>query len=285
MPKVAILVDSEIGHLLSTFELVRGLSKQGYEIHYLGCEISREIVQRQGFGLTAVSNSKELLVHRQSVFLSSPFDGDLDYYLNLIKSYVQPDLILVLSLFCPEALLLKYFLKVPVILIRNHFSLLGRIQSCREIFRWRSRGDHNFNSKLLSAFTRVHLYESDLVNLAGRMIDVPEIILLPAELGLDHTACDDLTCCAGLMVNTEGKQDEASFPWGEIPAGRKLIYCSFGSQWRLESEVSLKFFRVLLEVIGKHPELFLILSMGQESSSPSFEQRTRCACCGLGFPK
>ena len=55
-----------------------------------------------------------------------------------------------------------------------------------------------------------------------------------------------------------------SFEWGRIDLGRKVVYCSLGSQAHLRSEVSHRFFKMLIEVFAEQKDLQLVLATGSK---------------------
>jgi len=133
MANIAVLMDSEEGHLFSTSRLAKDLEKRGHHIWYLGFRDTERLVLKQNlkflrvFGDDSNRSVPDELPHLPIRPLISG---------QVLDSAIQSigcDLFLTLSMYCFEGIILRHRYSRPVVLLRNHFSLSTRERLCREL--------------------------------------------------------------------------------------------------------------------------------------------------------
>ena len=269
MANIAVLMDSEEGHLFSTFRLAKDLEKRGHNVWYLGFRDTERLVLKQNLKFVPVfrDNSNRSVPDEMPHLPIRPLiSGEM---LNSAVQSIGCDLFLTLSMFCLEGIILRHRYSRPVVLLRNHFSLLTREQLCRELVIGRLMHATDEAYELVEMLLGAGVSIKNFADIAALATDeMSEIVLFPELLGSDPMRSDKKVCYAGLAVDTT-RSDE-SFQWGRIDLGRKVVYCSLGSQAHLRFDVSHRFFKMLVEIFAKQREFQLVLATGRQMDAGDF---------------
>ncbi len=94
------------------------------------------------------------------------------------------------------------------------------------------------------------------------LLDFPELILYPQPFEFP-----DITVKNRYYVDPciDFEREEGAFPWEQIDANKKLIYCSLGSIHHNQ-----RFFQTVLEAVSKEPNWQLVLSVGARLNTEAF---------------
>jgi UDP:flavonoid glycosyltransferase YjiC (YdhE family) len=238
MANIAMLLDSEEGHLFPTFRLAKDLEKRGHQVWYLGYRSAEQFVCQQGLkfmpalGDASPAQQIEPRLPLRPLLSGRALDGAVES--------IACDVFLTLSMFCLEALILRYRYKTPVILLRSNFSLMSRARLCRDIVIGRLMESTDGAYELVEMLLSAGLSIKNFSDIAALVVDeMPEIVLFPEVFGSKEMSSDKKLCYAGFAV--DAKRFDDSFDWGGIEDNRKLIYCSLGSQAHLRLEASRLF--------------------------------------------
>jgi zeaxanthin glucosyltransferase len=267
---IAALFDLEEGHLFTSFKLAKELRARGHDVRYLGLASSAPLVRRQGFELTPVferllggfSRSAQAMAQ----VTSSQWFADLvcGEALDGVMGCVKPDLVWMLSLYYPEALVVHCRYRVPVVLWTPFCrpAALTRAALVQDLVYARLMNLHAADLQAaLQVVTAAGYRFGSFKDVASLVLRMPELVAMPRALELPEMPDDPNLFYVGTGMDLV-RCDEP-FPWGEIAAGRYLVYCSLGSQCDLEPEVARRFFRAVLGAAAAHPEWQIILSVGR----------------------
>jgi MGT family glycosyltransferase len=227
-------------------------------------------VREQGFALVPILERLLGGVGRSSQAL--PLAASCEWFGELMRgealdgvmSRLQPDLLLMLSLYCPEALAVQVRYRVPVVLwtpfCRPAEKSRAEVAEILVSARLMSLKSSDLETTLRAANAAGYRFGS-FRELAALVLRMPELVALPRAMELPEMADDPNVFYVGTGIDPD--RCEAPFPWSEVAGGRYLIYCSLGSQCELEPEAAGRFFRAALGAAAAHPEWQLILSVGR----------------------
>jgi MGT family glycosyltransferase len=267
MAIVAVLFDHEEGHFFTSFKLAKQLAGRGHEICYLGLASAAPLVRQQGFDLIPVYEQllggSERIAHSQVT--SSMWFGQLirGEALDAVMARLKPDLVIMLSLFYPEALAVQFRYRVPIVLWTtfcrpSDMTRLELIED-RVSSRLMNLKSSDLEATLQAVTAAGHRFGSfkELAALVSRM---PEMVVMPRAIELPGLADEANVFYVGTGIDPARREE--SFPWGELAGGRYLVYCSLGSQCELEPESAQRFFRAVLGAAAVRPDWQFILSVG-----------------------
>jgi len=267
---IAALLDLEEGHFLTSFRLAKDLRARGHEVHYLGPASAAPLVREQGFELTPIFEELLSGIGRSSEALS--LETHADWFGQLVRGEaldgvmrrLEPDLVLMLSLFCAEALAIQCRYRLPVVLMTAfcrpaaypRADLVERLV----IDRLMRLNASDIEATLELATAAGHRFRS-FKDLAALVLRMPELVIMPRAVELPELAGDPNVAYAGTGVDLYRREEP--FPWSEIAAGRYLVYCSLGSQCEHRPEVARRFFHAVLGAAAAHREWQVILTVGR----------------------
>jgi MGT family glycosyltransferase len=288
MANIAFVLDHEEGHLLPTFKLAARLAARGHEVRYLGLADAEDFVHRQGFAFSPILEDvfprgstrtlREMTRGLDPEEETGPVHGLLgtgeisdDYLISLIRGddleeavrSMDTDVFLVNSHFALHALVLWYRFQLPVVLLTPWLRPFPKSEYARlietSLLGLRSAGLELF-SLVQSADPTARRFQ----DIAARFLAMRELVMCPAELeiprpdaGADHEvyhveASVDLT-----------RRDDRDFPWERLDAGRRLLYCSVGSQSHLVGRDKIaRFLGNVVEAASALDGWQLVLSTG-----------------------
>jgi MGT family glycosyltransferase len=267
---IAALFDFEEGHFFTNFKLAKDLQERGHRFCYLGPASAEPMVRRQGLELipvfeqllgTASRSSQALARTRESEWFGQLIRGEA---LDRVIQEVEPDLMLMLSLYYAEALAVQIRYRLPIVLWTTFCrpSKLTRadLAEDRVSNRLMSLKSSDLDATLQAASAAGYRFSS-FKELAKLVLRMPELVALPRAIELPDVPADPGIFYVGTGIDPN-RRDEP-FDWGEIAGDRYLIYCSLGSQAELERDVAVRFFRAVLGAAASHPDWQLILSVGK----------------------
>src|SRR5437588_5420613 len=122
MAVIAALFDFEEGHFFSSVKLARDLNARGHEVFYLGPPSTESMVRQQGFQFAPIFGSLFGSINRTSQARVTVADSE--WFGQLVRGEAlaevmrrpKPDLILILSFYCFEALAIQVVHRVPAVL-------------------------------------------------------------------------------------------------------------------------------------------------------------------------
>ncbi len=273
MATIAILLDFEEGHLLSCVKLAKDLRRRGHRVVYLGPAAIAPMVEAQGFELVPVlgqllggfSRSAEI-GDTGGEWLGQLVRGEA---LDALIERLRPEAMIVLSLFCAEALAISCRYGLPVVLW-SPFCRRAETPRAVLVEDWLSKRLLALRSSDLDAYLQMvaaagHRFSS-FQGLAQIILGLPELMTMPRALELPELVDDPNLHYTGTGIDLE--RSDAAFPWHELPAleerpGTPLVFCSLGSQADLEPATARRFFQAVTATAAAHPEWQLILSIGK----------------------
>ena len=270
MATIAALFDLEEGHLLASFQLAKDLRARGHDVRYLGPASAAPLVRRQGFELVPIFERLLDGVSR-SAAAQAQADGRRWFgeiargeALDAVMAALSPDLVWMISLYYPEALLVHCRYRAPIVLWTPFCrpASMTRAELVQDIVNARLL---NLRSSDLQAALRAVAAAGyrfgSFRDMASVVLRMPELVAMPRCLELPEMPDDPNVFYVGTGMDLV--RAEEPFPWGEIAAGRYLVYCSLGSQCDHEPETARRFFHAVLGAAAAHPEWQLILTVGK----------------------
>jgi MGT family glycosyltransferase len=273
MATIAVLVDFEEGHFLSSVKLAKGLRGRGHRVVYLGPEAIAPMVERQGFELLPVFGQLLSGVSRSAdvreptaAWLGQLVSGEA---LDELLGRLRPDLMIVLSLFYPEALAVSCRYGLPIVLW-TPFCRKAEVPRLTLVEDWVSNRLMSLRSSDLDAYLQMvaaagHRFSS-FKDMAQIILRMPELIAMPRAFELPEMLDEPNTHFCGTGIDLE-RSDEA-FPWHELPAlaarpDLPVVFCSLGSQADLEPAAAQRFFQTVAATAAANPSWQLILAVGR----------------------
>ena len=254
MATIAVLSDEEEGHLLPSFWLSRRLKDCGSRVCYLAPPNCERLVRGQGFEFISLKSEREAGKIRGGQGYLGPLlcEGMLDGAIVTL----QPDVMLILSLYYAAGLAIHYRYKIPVVYFTPILSKYDRVERCGGIVNTLLNTTSGV-PELLELLTKARVRFSNLMDIARLALRFPELVLVPEafdvpdEQGVYHV---------GAGVDLE--RTEESFPWDNIDSNSPIIFCALGSQVQLLKEFGRRFFQVIFEVATARPDCQFIISTG-----------------------
>jgi len=252
MATIAFATLLEHGHLLPTFKLARALKARGHQVFYLMDSANQNLIRSQGFDTLTVEGWMELaspMTLSDNHILSSEIFYRCANKIAEADREVRIDLLIVDS-FVPSAALLAHQQKIPYLLLHTN----------------------------LDTATAVMLMNRAVDNLANRwdaptrFLKVPQLVLCPSEFDFKHPEGRSQGVY-NIEASIDLERKEASLPQDRIDAHRPLIYCSLGSQRHLYAETR-HFFQTVIDAMGFHSDLQMIVSVGEGLGSSDFSRIT-----------
>jgi len=267
---IAALFDMEEGHLLASFKLAKDLRARGHDVRYLGLASAAPLVRRQGFELIPIFERLLGGVSRSSE-ATDQLDGRRWFgeiargeALDAVMGALAPDLVWMISLYYPEALLVHCRYRLPVVLWTRFCrpASMSRAEIVQDIVSARllNLGAADLQAALRAVTVAGYRFGS-FRDVAGLVLRMPELVAMPRCLELPQVPDDPNVFYAGTGMDLV--RAEEPFPWDEIAAGRYLVFCSLGSQCGHEPETARRFFHAVLGAAAAHPEWQLILTVGK----------------------
>ncbi|MCA9709486.1 MAG: glycosyltransferase family 1 protein [Myxococcales bacterium] len=118
-------------------------------------------------------------------------------------------------------------------------------------------------------------YPASEVDLGGELAigpKLPQLVLCPRAFDFPRSGSSDQHVYCGPCIDTQ--RADASFPWHELPAGRPLVYCSFGSHVARNAERGFRvgrLFRAVVELAARRPAFTFLVVTGRVVSAADFE--------------
>lgn len=281
MSRIAILIDVEPGHVLSSFELARRAQAHGHSVAYFAPPDVDTALQRQGFPVFEVLTSALPRGSVDRLRREAAFDPDA--FLQLATARVlpalargeglgpaiqsfRPDLLIICSLLQLEALAAYLRHDIPIAFFTPNNRRHTREEACRidlsRLF------DMTAGTEEMIGLIRAKLPAvRSLDELVRVLMAVPDLVFLPKALQLPGDSSEPNTYHIGSGVNL-GRQ-EAPFPLIDDVAA-PLVYCSLGSQAHFRREVRERFFRVVLQAAACMPQRRFIVAVGPQMDRAAF---------------
>jgi zeaxanthin glucosyltransferase len=265
---LAIFSDFEEGHLFPSFKLAKDLRARGHRVLYLAPASAEPAVRRQGFELVPVfeqlldgiERSSQVRKNQASEGFGQLVRGEA---LDGVMGRLRPDLVLMLSIYCAEALAVHLLYRVPIVLWAP-ICRPAQVTRAALVESWVSNRLMDLKASDLEATIRVvtasgHRFGS-FKDLAALVLRMPELVLLPRAIEMPEVDDPNLFY---IGTGIDPVRVEEPFPWSEIAGGRYLVYGSMGSQGELAPDVTRRFFAAVVGAAAAHPEWQLILSVGK----------------------
>ncbi len=240
MATITIIFYPEAGHLNASFKFAKTLRSRGHVVWYAGLPDFRERVASQGLGFIPMFAElcPEGFMRRQAVenglenfeallLLARKNNSSFDPAREVreVIRTTRPDLF-VIDLLLPELAALIAEGGFPVVLL---------------------------NTQLFNP------WEGEEKSRYGPVESLPELILCPRKFDFPGATRKKNAHYVEASIDLERK--DIAFPWHRLEAGRRLLYCSFGSQSHLISGAG-RFFRTLIEAVAPRQDWSLVLAAG-----------------------
>jgi len=265
---VALFCDFEEGHLLISCKLAKELRERGHRVVYLAPASAEPTVRRQGFELVPIFQQLLDGVERSSQVqkaASAQWFGQLvrGEALDEVMASLRPDLVLMLSIYYPEALAVQLRYRVPIVLWAP-FCRPSQMTRAALVESWISNRLMDLKASdleaTMKAVTAAGYRFGSFRDLAALVLKMPELVVMPRAIELPEVH-DANTFYVGTGIDPV--RVEEPFPWSEIAGGRYLIYASMGSQGEIVPDDTRRFFQAVLGVAAAHPEWQILLSVGR----------------------
>jgi MGT family glycosyltransferase len=258
MAAIIILVDSEAGHILPTSKTALELKRRNHNVYYAGFAGGESIVRRQGYDFFPVLEGK--LDESGTAHFGPLVRGEA---LDDLFSKLNPDVVLLSSLFTLEGLAIKYRYQIPAVLFRTDFSPISRENRSKIVVDRLNEfkdGREEFLEVLSRSGVRIDSIE-DVSNLAGK---IPELVFLPKGFESPHNDNSPYLYYLGPSVDIRRQEEE--FNWDQVDS-RPVVYASFGSQSHQCPELITQWHQSLIRAFSTMPEYNLILNVGRSGLS------------------
>src|SRR5580704_12800429 len=128
MSRIAFLLDEEEGHFLWTLTLAKELVSRGHSVCYFAPAALQRIAANHRFSFQSIAHATHSSgrLHFAALPLCSPA------FASALRNF-SPDVLVTLSIFGCEAIALRDQLPSPVVLLKNQFSRLSRLQYYTEL--------------------------------------------------------------------------------------------------------------------------------------------------------
>jgi UDP:flavonoid glycosyltransferase YjiC (YdhE family) len=249
MRRVAIFPYPEMGHLIPSLKLARGLKSRGHVVSYFGPPDFEEGVRSEGFEFVPVLEElfpkgfikeratkrgllalKAMVVHAQEGAQSNPGYCPRTE-LNEALKRTRPELLLIDALL-PDIAVAAHAAAIPSVLL---------------------------NTQLFCPWEKDSLY--------AVLLNLPEVVLCPKEFDFPRvqrkTVCHHVEACIDL------DRREPDFPWDEIDPQKPLLYCAFGSMSHV-FEPTNALIGNIIDAVRVRPKWQVILSVGSHAQPASF---------------
>jgi MGT family glycosyltransferase len=275
---IAILTDLEVAHTMAFFWVSRHLAASGYRVCFLALPHVEKLVRSQGFECITIlgdiiskasrQNGQGMENHRIRV------DRDL-YYEPLARGEVldraiaelNPDVIFILSFYYPEALVIRYRYRLPIVFLTPNLRLVSRAPDCEYLLSKLSDNDPGI-PELTKMLREAGVQFTSLKELAPQLMRWPELALLPKAFDLPERKEEEGVFYIG--AGTDLSRSEEPFCWDGIDSDRPLIYCALGSQVRLQQESCRRTFQIVIDGAGARPDWQFILAISRDFDSSDF---------------
>jgi UDP:flavonoid glycosyltransferase YjiC (YdhE family) len=214
MARISILTLPEPGHFLPTLKLAAGLQARGHQASYITTPSFRDFFLSQGFGCTCVLSRYIPSMSAGDIFSTG---SSLALALGHLAKHGRATWVSansqaaglwagMLDLAAPE------ILSVEADLVLCDAAVVGTPEA----------------RHLIPAFGRPVVCLNPQMEPTG--VPIPEVILCPRqlEIGPYPPLPDHLWYCEPSIHRS---RPQPEFPWHRLRSDRKLVYCSFGSQW------------------------------------------------------
>ena len=286
MATIAFLIDDEEGHILPTFKLARRLAARGHRIVYLGVADCAEAVERQGFELAPIL---ERLFPKGSLRISralgqrtgeplpeagqlprmrdgEPFEQSFAAIasgeaLDEVVGDLKPDLFLVSSFYCGNALAVRYRYRRPVVLLTPHLRSFPKDRLASHLEGWLLRSRRG-TAAFMALVEREDPTVRSFRDVCQRVLEMRELILCPGELELPEWRKDREREVFYVEPSVDlERREPGSFPWERLDPARRTLYCSFGSQ--METFSKPRYLDPVVEALKDRPGWQVVLSTGR----------------------
>jgi len=285
MATIAILIDFYEGHIFPTFHLARALRERGHSVCYLGIADTAELVRAQGFEFIEIfsdtmpagsarrlraqaghdiSNYKLMQAAQESYF-ESLVCGKL--FEDLIAR-LRPDVMLVLSFFTVEALVIQYRYGIPVVLLTPYLRQETRVEACRLVIE-RLLDLKTGVAELLQSIEKSGVRLQSLTDITKLILLIPELTVVAVEFELPDRPKDPNTHYIGAGVDLN--RVEQPFDWDRVDTSRPIVYGTLGSQPDIYGETGPVFFRLMIEAAVLRPQWQFIIAVGRKLDLAQFE--------------
>ena len=250
MATITFLPYPETGHINASLKLGKSLRRLGhrviylaladYEMHLRSQQLDVELICRDIFPFgfltrAAVGAGSDNLSAIVLHARNSGSFGDVSRELFKVVDRVQPD-IFVTDVLLPDPARMVADAGVPAILI---------------------------NTMLFDPW-------SQLPEIYDALSGIPELILCPREFDFPNTRRRTNSYYVEASIDLERAAGE--FPWDRLNPGKRLIYCSLGSQNHLVPSATL-LFEKLLQAISPRRDLQLVIAVGNERLAAALQKK------------
>jgi zeaxanthin glucosyltransferase len=285
MATIAILIDFYEGHIFPTFRLARALRAGGHRVCYLGIADTAESVRTQGFEFIEIFSDTmpagsarrlralagrdignyKLMQAAQESYFDSLVSGKL--FEELIAD-LRPDVMLVLSFFTVEALVIQYRYGIPVVLLTPYLRQETRVEACRLVIE-RILDLKSGVAEMLESIEKSGVRLQSLADITGLILLIPELTIVAAEFELPDRPKDPNTHYIGAGVDLD--RVEQPFEWDRVDTSRPIVYGSLGSQPDIYGEAGPVFFRLMIEAAALRPQWQFIIAIGRKLDLTQFK--------------
>jgi zeaxanthin glucosyltransferase len=134
------------------------------------------------------------------------------------------------------------------------------------------------NFRRMARVTGYPLRKLNVRTLLFPVLDLPTVILCPREFDFPEAQAHRAAFYAESLVNLD--RPEPEFPWDQLNAAKKLVYCSLGSV-----AYNRFFFQNVLDAVSQEPDWQLVLNIGTAFSAADFERLPPGAILVNGAPQ
>jgi len=284
MATMAFFVDFEEGHLFPTFRLARELRARGHRVCYFGAVDVEQKVRAQGFEFFALMESvlprgsaqrlraeagydpenESMMTAAQRIYFEPLVRGEV---LDGIMAAVRPDLVLMLSFFYLEGLVIHFRYSTPVLFVVSYIRKESRAQAANSVIGRLlelSAGVSEFVEMLQASGVRL----GGLNDIAQLILRMPELAVYPKSFDLVET--DQQPECHHIGAGVDLNRAEEKFPWDELGAYERLIYFSLGSQADVFGALSTRLFRAVLAAAAERPRWQVIMSVSRAFNASDY---------------
>ncbi|MBC9929283.1 glycosyltransferase [Chitinophaga qingshengii] len=271
---ILFLPDLDEGHIFPTIGLAQRLEDHGYEVIYLTIEDNKAYLDEYGFESEVVFRE----IYPYGWRFSTSYGGEVNdsiaclHLLPLLQGELDeiiqrrcPDL-LIISFFLPvEALLLHYKYRLPQIMITSFLRepFKSPFNNCLETVMKIAASSPGVLDEMITGLLSTGVEANSLQELAAPLQQIPELITCPEILDFPGMEFPGNV----FHIEPSVRQVTLSRQRLRVPAGKKIILASFGSQVSMYRQMNELFIARMLEVmkLPEAEEWHLFLGIGREA--------------------
>ncbi|MEO5562063.1 MAG: nucleotide disphospho-sugar-binding domain-containing protein [Chitinophagaceae bacterium] len=291
MAKIVFIMDAEEGHLIASFGLAHSLKENGHSVIFLSIIDNQELIEEQGFEVYPLFENIYYKGYKKEYKRLAPAPGApriktgalQDAYTRHINASMNGALDKILSTLNADLYIVSFFLQMDMLVMHYRYGINPVIFTSA----FRDKGVTaaiecstylgNVSPDEIAAF--IEFIENQGIDLASiSQLTAPfnsfaEIMVCPQEFDIGDQATGANVYYIGPSIR-KVSQEQDIFSLYQVPADKKIIYGSLGSQLVRYGETCKIIFEKIITAMTSDElgDLHLVLSVGAEFDIESLDK-------------